>query len=43
MGCQKEIVKKIRGKQADYVLAVKENQSALHGEIKEYFEYFDER
>jgi hypothetical protein len=36
-------VKKIRGKQADYVLAVKENQPILYREIKEYFEYLDER
>jgi hypothetical protein len=28
-GCQTEIVKKIREKQADYVLAVKENQPVL--------------
>jgi predicted transposase YbfD/YdcC len=35
-------VKKIRGKKADYVLAVKENQPALHEEIKEYFEYLDD-
>jgi hypothetical protein len=32
-------VKKIRAKQADYVLAVKENQPILYQEIKEYFEY----
>jgi predicted transposase YbfD/YdcC len=43
MGCQKEIVKKIRGKKADYVLAVKENQRTLYEEIKEYFEYLDEK
>jgi predicted transposase YbfD/YdcC len=36
-------VKKIRAKKADYVLAVKENQPILHGEIKEYFEYLDEK
>ncbi|MDR1956588.1 MAG: ISAs1 family transposase, partial [Treponema sp.] len=41
--CQKEIVKKIRAKKADYVLAVKENQSILYEEIKAYFEYLDER
>jgi predicted transposase YbfD/YdcC len=41
MGCQKEIVKKIRAKEADYVLAVKENQPILYEEIKEYFEYLD--
>ncbi|MDR2070364.1 MAG: ISAs1 family transposase [Treponema sp.] len=43
MGCQKEIVKKIRAKGADYVLAVKENQPVLYGEIREYFAYLDER
>jgi predicted transposase YbfD/YdcC len=36
-------VKKIRAKKADYVLAVKENQSILYEEIKEYFEYLDEK
>jgi predicted transposase YbfD/YdcC len=35
-------VKKIRAKQADYVLAVKENQPILYQEIKEYFEYLDD-
>jgi predicted transposase YbfD/YdcC len=43
MGCQKEIVKKIRAKKADYVLAVKENQPILYEQIKEYFEYLDDR
>jgi predicted transposase YbfD/YdcC len=38
MSCQKEIVKKIREKGADYVLAVKENQPRLHQDIREYFE-----
>jgi hypothetical protein len=42
MGCQKEIVKKIRAQKADYVLAVKENQPMLYQEIKEYFEYLDD-
>jgi len=42
MGCQTEIAAKIRSKQADYVLAVKENQPVLHEEIKEYFEFLDE-
>lgn len=37
MGTQKEIVEKIRGKRADYVLAVKGNQRSLHEEIREYF------
>jgi predicted transposase YbfD/YdcC len=38
MSCQTEIVKKIREKQADYVLAVKENQKTLYRNIKDYFE-----
>ena len=42
MGCQSEIAAKIRSKQADYVLAVKENQPVLHEEIKEYFMFLDE-
>jgi predicted transposase YbfD/YdcC len=43
MGCQTEIAAKIRSKQADYVLAVKENQPVLHEEIKEYFTFLDEK
>jgi hypothetical protein len=38
MSCQTEIVKKIQEKEADYVLAVKEKQKTLYGDIKEYFE-----
>ncbi|MDR0377492.1 MAG: ISAs1 family transposase [Spirochaetaceae bacterium] len=38
MGCQTEIAGKVREKQADYLLAVKDNQPGLHGEIREYFE-----
>jgi predicted transposase YbfD/YdcC len=38
MSCQKEIARKIREKGADYILAVKENQPALYGDIKDYFE-----
>lgn len=37
LGCQTEIVKKIRKKQADYVLAVKGNQPLLHEDVKLYF------
>ncbi len=37
MGCQKKIAKKIVDRQADYVLAVKENQPKLHEAIKEIF------
>jgi predicted transposase YbfD/YdcC len=42
MGCQTAIASKIRSKQADYILSVKENQPILHGEIKDYFTYLDE-
>ena len=38
MGCQKDIVKKIRQKKADYVLALKGNQGTLHEDVKLYFE-----
>ena len=38
MGCQKEIVKIIRKKRAEYVLAVKGNQGTLYEDIKLYFE-----
>lgn len=38
MGTQKEIVRKIRKKRADYVLALKGNQGSLHDEVKQYFE-----
>lgn len=37
MGCQKVIATKIREKNADYVLALKGNQSNLHEEIKLFF------
>lgn len=37
MGCQTEIVKKIRRKHADYVLALKGNQGSLHEDVKLYF------
>jgi predicted transposase YbfD/YdcC len=38
MGCQTEIAKKIREKQGNYILAVKDNQPTLHQDIREYFE-----
>lgn len=38
MGCQTEIVKKIRKKKADYVLALKGNQGTLHEDVKLYFD-----
>lgn len=37
MGTQKEIVKKIRRKKADYVLALKGNQGTLYEDVKLYF------
>ena len=37
MGAQTAIVKKIRGKHADYVLARKGNQGSLHDDVKQYF------
>ena len=36
-GCQKEIAAQIVAKDADYVLAVKENQPTLHEQIEAYF------
>lgn len=38
MGCQKNIAKTIRSKKADYILAVKVNQSNLSKEIIDLFE-----
>jgi predicted transposase YbfD/YdcC len=38
MGAQTAIVKKIRQKRADYVLALKGNQGNLHEDVKLYFE-----
>ena len=38
MGCQKDVVRKIRQKKADYVLALKGNQGALYEDVKLYFE-----
>jgi predicted transposase YbfD/YdcC len=37
MGTQREIVKKIRQKKADYVLALKGNQGTLHDDVRLYF------
>ena len=37
MGTQTAIAEEIRGKRADYVLALKGNQRTLHEEVKEYF------
>jgi predicted transposase YbfD/YdcC len=41
MGCQTEIAKKVLGKKADYVLALKGNQGNLHEDVKLYFEDSD--
>jgi len=41
MGTQIEIVKKIRSKKADYVLALKANQGTLYEEVKQYFDDSD--
>ena len=38
MGCQTAIVKKIRLKHADYVLALKGNQGTLYEDVKLYFD-----
>lgn len=43
MGCQKEIVRKIVDQGANYVLALKGNQSALHDDVRLFFEYARER
>jgi predicted transposase YbfD/YdcC len=37
MGCQSAITSAIRSKKADYLLAVKDNQPALHDAIRNYF------
>ncbi len=37
MGCQKEIAQKVLDQDADYVLAVKENQPTLHRKVQEMF------
>lgn len=42
MGCQQKIAQQIIEQQADYVLAVKENQGHLHEDIKELFAYAHE-
>jgi predicted transposase YbfD/YdcC len=38
MGCQKAIVEQIVAQGADYVLAVKDNQPALHEAVRDYFD-----
>lgn len=39
MGCQTDIAAKIKDKEAEYILAVKDNQQHLHDDIKEAFEH----
>jgi len=39
MGCQRKIAEAIIANEANYVLAVKENQPILHEEIREYFQW----
>jgi predicted transposase YbfD/YdcC len=42
MGCQKKISEKIIGQDADYVLALKENQGNLHNDAQVLFNYAEE-
>ena len=39
MGCQKDIAAKIKSKEAEYILAVKDNQAHLHDDIKDAFKH----
>lgn len=39
MGCQKEVAKQIRKAEADYILALKGNQSTLEQQVKAHFGY----
>jgi len=41
MGCQTDIAEKIRGKGADYVLALKGNHPILHEEVSDYFDWIE--
>lgn len=38
MGCQRDICRKIKLKEGDYVISLKGNQGNLHQDIKDYFE-----
>lgn len=38
MGCQRDIVKKIVEKKGDYVISLKGNQGALHGDVRLFLE-----
>ena len=39
MGCQRDIARGIIAQEAQYLLAVKDNQPTLHEEIREYFQW----
>ncbi len=39
IGCQKEIVRQIREKRADYVISLKGNQGLLHEAVKDYLDW----
>lgn len=41
MGCQKEIVKEIAEKGADYIISLKGNQGNLHQDIKDYLDWVE--
>jgi len=41
MGCQTDIAEKIREREADYVLALKDNQRTLHEDVREYFDWIE--
>jgi len=42
MGCQKRIAQTIRDEKADYVLRVKDNQTRLHQDLADWFDYADQ-
>jgi predicted transposase YbfD/YdcC len=42
LGCQKEIAKQIIDQDADYVLALKENQEGLYAAVEDLFQYAQE-
>lgn len=42
MGCQKDIAKKIKEKNADYILAVKDNQKELRHNIEDSFRFLSD-
>ena len=42
MGCRKEIAQRILDREADYLLAVKENQGRLYHDIRDLFEGAEE-